>query len=162
MAVNQEIERKFLTAGEYRPHVVRSYRITQGYLSTRTNHTIRVRLRDDQGFLTIKGRGDRSGISRPEWEIEISSSRFERLLRLCDPLKVLDKTRHIVPVGDHTFEVDEFHGVNEGLTVAEVELSDESEVFLLPQWLGKEVTGDVRYYNSQLSIRPYCMWSSSD
>jgi len=145
-----EIERKFLVSGEYKDLSVRAYIIKQGYLCHIPGKTIRVRVRDNQGFLTIKGPGSASGMSRFEWEKEIPASEAEELMALCDGV-VIDKTRYIVPFDGHTFEIDEFHGIHEGLTIAEVELSSESEPFSRPPFLGAEVTGDRRYYNSYLS-----------
>jgi adenylate cyclase len=155
--MGQEIERKFLVAGEFRAGVVKSQRIVQGYLSSVPERTVRVRIRGESGFLTIKGIGSASGAQRYEWEREIPAGEAEELLRLCEP-GVIDKTRHLVPVGGHTFEVDEFHGENDGLVLAEVELASEDESVQLPGWLGDEVTGDVRYYNSMLMKQPYGSW----
>ncbi len=157
MNMLQEIERKFLIEGEYKPFVYKSVRISQGYLCSDPARTVRVRLKDERGFLTVKGAGDESGMSRFEWEKEISADDARSLLAICEP-GVIDKTRHLVNVGNHTYEVDEFHGDNEGLTVAEIELSDEAEAFERPSWLGKEVTGDARYYNSALAKHPYKDW----
>ncbi|MCQ2155616.1 MAG: CYTH domain-containing protein [Bacteroidales bacterium] len=151
-----EIERKFLISGDFRPGIEKSYRITQGYICPGSGRTVRVRLRDDKGFLTIKGPSADGGLSRFEWEKEITVEDALSLFPLC-PLK-LDKTRHIVPFGGHVFEVDEFHGDNEGLIVAEVELSSPDEEFARPDWLGQEVTGDRRFYNSQLCSNPYKNW----
>ena len=153
----REIERKFLVSGDYRPDVTSSQRIVQGYLSSVPGRTVRVRIRGDQGFLTIKGLGSASGASRFEWEREIPADEARELLALCEP-GVIDKTRHLVPSGAHTFEVDEFHGDNAGLVVAEVELASEDEDFERPDWLGEEVTGQGRYYNSQLKKNPFCSW----
>ncbi len=118
---------------------------------------MRVRIKGDKGFITIKGIGSASGASRYEWEKEISVSEVKELLELCEP-GAIDKTRFLVDSGKHTFEVDEFYGDNEGLTVAEVELSDENEEFIKPEWLGVEVTGDSKYYNSMLVKNPYKKW----
>lgn len=153
----QEIERKFLVGGEYRPSAFKSVRITQGYLSSVPQRTVRVRVKGEKGFITVKGAGSASGASRFEWEKEIPLEDAEALLEICEP-GVIDKTRYLVRVGDHTFEVDEFYGDNEGLTVAEVELSSEDEAFEKPSWLGREVTGDPRYYNSALVKNPYKNW----
>ena len=157
MNMAQEIERKFLVSGDYKASAYKASRISQGYLCSDPARTVRVRLKDGKGFLTIKGAGDESGMSRFEWEKEISADDAKALLAICDP-GVIDKTRHLVKVGGHTYEVDEFHGDNEGLTVAEIELSDEAEAFERPSWLGKEVTGDARYYNSALAKHPYKDW----
>ena len=153
----QEIERKFLVSGDFKPHVNKSTRIIQGYLSSIPERTVRVRIKGDKGFLTIKGIGDESGASRFEWETEISTSDAESLLKISEP-GVIDKTRHLVEVGNHTYEVDEFYGENEGLTVAEVELGATDEAFEKPDWLGSEVTGDSKYYNSMLMKNPYKNW----
>ena len=153
----QEIERKFLVSGNFKPEVTRHTRIVQGYLSSVPERTVRVRVKGEQGFLTIKGMGSASGASRYEWEREISLAEAEELLAICEP-GVIDKTRHLVESAGKTFEVDEFHGDNHGLTVAEIELSAEDEMFEKPGWLGQEVTGDARYYNSMLMKNPYCNW----
>ena len=153
----QEIERKFLVKGDYKSSTKKETRITQGYLSSVPERTVRVRVKGDKGFITIKGIGNASGASRYEWEKEIPVSEVKELLELCEP-GIIDKTRFLVDAGKHTFEVDEFYGDNEGLTVAEVELSDENEAFEKPEWLGKEVTGDAKYFNSMLMKNPYKNW----
>lgn len=150
----KEIERKFLVSGEFRQDSPESYRIMQGYICSDPDRTVRVRVRGDKGFLTIKGRGSEDGLSRYEWEKEIPVTEAAELMALCGS-GVIDKTRYLVPFGKHTYEVDVFHGANEGLVLAEIELSDEQEAFEKPSWLGKEVTGDVRYYNSMLSLHPF-------
>lgn len=149
----QEIERKFLVAGDYRDAAQSSERITQGYLSSVPERTVRVRICGEQGFLTIKGRSSASGASRYEWEHAIPLAEARELLALCEP-GLIDKTRHLVPCGEHVFEVDEFHGRHAGLVIAEIELAAEDEAFERPHWLGQEVTGDPRYYNSQLMRHP--------
>jgi adenylate cyclase len=153
----QEIERKFLVSGEFMPFVTKSTRITQGYLSSVPERTVRVRIKGDKGYITIKGIGSDSGASRYEWEKEIPVSEVDDLLKICEP-GVIDKTRHHVVAGEHTYEVDEFFGENQGLIVAEIELASENEVFIKPEWLGAEVTGDVKYYNSMLMKHPYTKW----
>jgi adenylate cyclase len=153
----QEIERKFLVKGSFKEAAFDALRITQGYLSTAPGRSVRVRLRGEQGFLTIKGPSLDGGLSRFEWEKEISAQDARELLALCEP-GIIDKTRWLVKVGRHTFEVDEFHGDNEGLIVAEVELGAPDEAFEKPAWLGEEVTGDRRYYNSALTKNPYKVW----
>jgi adenylate cyclase len=153
----QEIERKFLVKGDFKKEAEKSTRITQGYLSSVPERTVRVRIKGEKGFITIKGVGSASGASRYEWEKEISVSEVDELLRICEP-GVIDKTRYEIRKGKHTFEVDEFYGDNEGLTVAEIELSSESEDFEKPSWLGEEVTGDSRYYNSMLMKNPFSKW----
>lgn len=153
----QEIERKFLVKGDFKSDVFKSTRITQGYLSSVPERTVRVRVKGDKGFITIKGIGNESGASRFEWEKEIPVDEVRELLKICEP-GVIDKTRYLVKNGDFTFEVDEFYGDNDGLTVAEIELPDEQAQFNRPAWLGEEVTGDVRFYNSMLMKNPYKNW----
>lgn len=153
----QEIERKFLVKGDFKPFVTKQTRIVQGYLSSVPERTVRVRIKGEKGFLTVKGIGSESGASRYEWEKEISLDEARDLLKICEP-GVIDKTRYLVKAGKHTFEVDEFYGENQGLIMAEVELSAEDEAFEKPQWLGEEVTGYTRYYNSMLMKNPYRQW----
>lgn len=153
----QEIERKFLVKGDFKSEVFKSTRITQGYLSSVPERTVRVRVKGEKGFITIKGIGNESGASRFEWEKEIPVDEVRELLKICEP-GVIDKTRYLVKNGDFTFEVDEFYGDNDGLTVAEIELPDEQAQFNRPAWLGEEVTGDVRFYNSMLMKNPYKNW----
>lgn len=153
----QEIERKFLVTGEYKSQAYAQSRIVQGYISSARGRTVRIRIRDGKGYLTIKGASNASGTSRYEWEKEIPLDEAQDLMKLCEP-GIIDKTRYLVRSGHHTFEVDEFYGENEGLTVAEVELASENEPFVKPAFIGKEVTGDVRYYNSQLRMRPFTTW----
>lgn len=153
-----EIERKFLVITDvYKKDAFKQTRIVQGFLNTHPERTVRVRIKGDQGFLTIKGISNQSGTIRSEWEKEISVTDAEELLKLCEP-GIIDKTRYEIKVGKHIFEVDEFSGENEGLMVAEVELNSEDELFEKPVWLGKEVTGEVKYYNSQLSLNPFKKW----
>ena len=152
-----EIERKFLVAEGFKPSATIFFRISQGYLNSSPERTVRVRIKGDKGFLTIKGLSSENGVSRYEWEKEIPVSEAADLLRLCEP-GIIDKTRYIIEADGHTFEVDEFHGDNEGLILAEIELSSEDEAFTKPSWLGKEVTGDARYYNSMLMNHPYKNW----
>ena len=153
----QEIERKFLVKGDFKSEAFKSTRITQGYLSSVPERTVRVRVKGDKGFITIKGIGNESGASRFEWEKEIPVDEVRDLLKICEP-GVIDKTRYLVKNGDLTFEVDEFYGDNDGLTVAEIERPDEDTQFNRPAWLGEEVTGDVRFYNSMLMKNPYKNW----
>jgi adenylate cyclase len=152
-----EIERKFLVKGDYKPLSVKSQRIVQGYLSRQPERTVRVRIAGNQAFLTIKGVGDRSGLKRREWEFEIPTSEAEELIEICES-GVIDKVRHYVPCGEFVFEVDEFRGENCGLVVAEVELPDVDCCVELPEWIGDEVTGQNRYYNSSLAETPYSKW----
>ena len=155
--MNIETERKFLVLNDdYKTQAVKSYRIRQGYLAHDEGRTVRVRIRDDKGFLTIKGPSLIPG-SRPEWEKEISLQEAEDLFPLCKPGSV-DKTRWIVPAGERFFEVDEFHGENDGLVMAEIELGSPDEPFARPSWLGKEVTDDERYYNGYLARKPFNTW----
>ncbi|MBQ1938575.1 MAG: CYTH domain-containing protein [Bacteroidales bacterium] len=155
MKNNQEIERKFLVRGDYKAYASSSSRIKQAYICASRGNTTRVRIRDDKAYLTIKGPS--LGISRFEWEKEISLEDAQSLMNLCAGAYI-DKTRYLVPFGGHIFEVDEFYGDNEGLTLAEVELSSENEVFERPEWLGEEVSSDPRYRNSQLLSNPYKKW----
>ena len=143
--------------GDFKSDAFKATRITQGYLSSVPERTVRVRVKGDKGYITIKGIGNASGASRFEWEKEIPVEDVKALLEICEP-GVIDKTRYLVKAGEHTYEVDEFYGDNEGLTVAEVELSDENEAFDKPSWLGEEVTGDAKYYNSMLMKNPYKNW----
>ncbi len=153
----QEIERKFLVDGEYKSKAYASSRIVQGYICSARGRTVRIRIRDDKGYLTIKGPADASGISRYEWEKEIPLDEARDLMKICEP-GVIDKTRYLVRSGRHVFEVDEFYGENEGLVIAEVELSSPDEPFEKPDFIGQEVTGDARYYNAQLMRHPFCRW----
>ena len=153
-----EIERKFLVLTDvYKNEAVTQKRITQGYLNSNPERTVRVRTKGDQGFITVKGKSNDSGTSRMEWEKEISVTDAEQLLALCEKGSI-DKIRYEIKVGSHTFEVDEFFGDNAGLTIAEVELTNENEAFEKPAWLDKEVTGQIKYYNSQLNKTPYKLW----
>lgn len=153
-----EIERKYLVTGDFKQFAKKATRITQGYLSSVPERTVRVRIKGDKGYITIKGIGSESGASRFEWEKEIPVVEVQELLKICEP-GVIDKTRYIVEIGNHTCEIDEFYGDNEGLIVAEVELLSEDEDFVKPEWLGEEVTGDVKYYNSMLMKNPYKNWA---
>lgn len=153
-----EIERKYLVNSEvFKQEAFKQTRILQGFLNTHPERTVRVRIKGDQGFLTVKGISNKSGTIRSEWETEISTEEAELLLNLCEP-GIIEKTRYEIKDGNHIFEVDVFSGENEGLIVAEVELKSENEVFQKPVWLGKEVTGDLKYYNSQLSKNPFKNW----
>ena len=137
-----------------------SHRLTQGYICKGSGRTVRVRLWDDKAVLTIKGAGSASGMSRYEWEKEITAEDARDLFLLCQD-GIIDKTRYIVPFDGKIFEVDEFHGENSGLVMAEIELASEDENFTRPEWLGAEVTGDRRYYNSMLSLNPYSHWHTA-
>lgn len=155
----QEIERKFLVVGDFKSQAVQASNIRQGYLCGGSGVTVRVRLRDDVGYLTIKGRRMADGISRFEWEKEITKEEADALLSLNEG-GCIEKTRYLVPNTDgcHTWEVDVFHGDNEGLIVAEIELEEGDDTFEKPDWLGKEVSDDPRYYNSHLLNHPYNSW----
>jgi adenylate cyclase len=156
--VANEIERKFLVkAGLNIESLGKTVRIVQGYLSSVNERTVRVRIKGDKGFLTIKGIGNKTGTTRFEWEQELPVALAEELLKICEP-GLIEKTRTEVPVGSHIFEIDKFTGDNLGLIVAEVELNDENEKFDRPEWLAQEVTGDARYYNSMLMKTPYTKW----
>ena len=153
-----EIERKFLvTSDAFKKEAFAQNRIAQGYLSSVPEPTVRVRIKGDKGFLTIKGASNETRLSRFEWEKEIPVDEATALLKLCEK-GIIDKTRFEVKIGNHIFEVDEFYGENEGLIIAEVELKSETETFEKPIWLGKEVTNDIRYYNSYLSKNPFRNW----
>lgn len=153
--MTKEIERKFLVTGDFKKHVLKSYKIAQGYLSVVPERTVRIRIRDQQGFITIKGIGNASGTTRFEWEKEIPVNEAENLLLLCEST-IIEKTRYIVPSNDNLFfEVDEFFGKNEGLIIAEIELLYENTTFTKPSWLGEEVTGQQKYYNASLSKKPF-------
>ena len=154
----QEIERKFLVLDDsYKQEAFAHSHIMQGYVCRLRGKTVRVRIRDDKGFFTIKGPSLDGGLSRSEFEYEIPLSDAQQLMMLCEPGQI-DKTRWLVKSGDHVFEVDEFHGDNEGLVMAEVELKSADEEPKMPHFIGKEVTGDRRYYNSYLSMQPFTTW----
>ena len=153
-----EIERKFLVKGDdYKQQAYSHSHIQQGYICSSHGRTVRVRIRDERGYLTIKGPSENGGLSRYEFEKEITLDEAEHLMRLCEP-GIIDKTRWLVKSGRHTFEVDEFFGENEGLVMAEVELGAEDEPYEKPDFIGQEVTGDRRYYNSQLRMNPFSEW----
>ena len=157
-----EIERKFLVVGDdYKRLAFSSSRIQQGYICSGHGRTVRVRLRDDCGYLTIKGPSVDGGLSRYEFEKEITKEEAEQLMQLCEP-GLIDKTRYLVKSGKHTFEVDEFYGENEGLVMAEVELGSADELYEKPDFIGKEVTGDHRYYNSHLRKNPFSQWKNEE
>lgn len=155
-----EIERKFLVNSKaFIDEAFQQTRIIQGFLNTDPERTVRVRLKGEQGFLTVKGKSSSDGLSRFEWETEITKPEAESLLQLCEK-GVIDKVRYEIKIGAHVFEVDVFSRENEGLIIAEVELNEKNETFEKPQWLSREVTGELRYYNSQLSKRPFKTWTS--
>lgn len=153
-----EIERKFLVTSEaFKKESTTQYRIVQAFLNTHPERTVRIRIKGQQAFITVKGIGNATGTSRFEWEKPISVEDAEALLPLCEP-GMIEKTRYEIKSGKHIIEVDEFFGQNQGLILAEIELEEENQPFLKPNWLGKEVTGENRYYNSQLSKNPFILW----
>ena len=157
-----EIERKFLVkrGSDFKNQAYAADRIRQGYILSANGRTVRVRIRGQRGYLTIKGPSNGRGMSRYEFEKEITLDEAEHLFELCEP-GVIDKTRFLVRCGNHVFEVDEFYGDNEGLVMAEVELQSEDEPFEKPDFIDREVTGDRRYYNGHLRRYPYCLWKNS-
>lgn len=153
-----EIERKFLVTGDYKSQSFKNFPIKQGYLALSGATIVRVRIKGEKAFVTIKSAMEENTIKRNEWEYEIPVADADQMLQLCEDA-VIKKTRYLVNVGNHVFEVDDFYGDNEGLVIAEVELESEDEPYEKPDWLGAEVTGNVRYYNSFLSMHPYCEWN---
>ncbi|WP_394748269.1 CYTH domain-containing protein [Spongiimicrobium salis] len=154
-----EIERKFLVNSDaYKQQAFRKERIVQGFLNTAPERTVRIRIQGEKAYLTIKGKSNKQGTSRFEWEKVIPKTDAEALLPLCEK-GVIEKVRYHVSCEDHVYEVDEFFGDNAGLVIAEIELRHEDEAFTRLDWLGREVTGDTRYYNSQLSKQPYNTWN---
>lgn len=154
-----EIERKFLVKNEdFKKDFYQKKHLKQGYLNADKNRTVRIRTSDDNAFLTIKGKSNSSGTTRFEWEKEIDITEAEQLLLLCEP-SIINKTRFYIKSEHHMFEVDEFYGENGGLIVAEIELNSENESFKKPSWLGLEVTGEKKYYNSSLSKIPFKSWT---
>ncbi len=154
-----EIERKFIVMGEFKHLAYAQSRIAQGYIASGNGRTVRVRIRGDKGYLTIKGPSGVAGLSRYEWEKEIPLQEAQELMRICEP-GIIDKTRYLVksPDGRHTWEIDEFYGDNEGLIMAEVELGSEDEAYEKPDFIGREVTGDRRFYNSHMRRYPFKLW----
>lgn len=153
-----EIERKYLvTSLDFLNQYSSKNEIAQGYLNSNPERTVRIRIKGNKGFITIKGIGSESGISRLEWEKEIEIEEAKSLLKLCER-GVIEKTRYEVKSGKHIIEIDIFHGENDGLILAEIELENENETILKPKWLGTEVTNDERYYNSYLSQNPFRNW----
>jgi len=157
----QEIERKFLVNSEdFKVQATKSIRIVQAYLNSTPERTVRVRIKGDKAFLTIKGKGNERGTTRFEWEKEIPLTEAEQLLPLCEA-GLIEKVRYEIPIENHVFEVDEFLGENSGLIVAEVELNHENETFKTPTWLANEVTGDRKYYNSYISKNSFSTWAKN-
>lgn len=156
--MSQEIEKKFLVkSNDYKADACNQTHIKQGYLSSVPERTVRIRIRGEDGFITIKGIGNHTGASRYEWEKKIPLTEAENLLKIAEP-GIIDKTRYEVKAGRHIFEVDEFYGENQGLSIAEIELINEDDPFEKPAWLGREVTGDVKYYNAMLMKHPFTEW----
>ena len=154
-----EIERKFLVKNDsFKKEAHQKIYIKQGFLNSDKNRVVRIRISDDTAFLTVKGKSNKSGTTRFEWEKEISVKEAEDLFKLCEP-GIIEKHRFLVQKGNHVFEVDEFLGDNIGLIVAEVELSNENDFFEIPSWLGNEVTGEEKYYNSNISKHPFKNWA---
>lgn len=156
-----EIEKKFLVSSDrFKKMASKKTHIKQGYLSSVPERTVRIRIKGKNAFITIKGIGNDSGASRYEWEKQIPLTEGEELLKICEP-GVIDKTRfEVETTNGHTFEVDEFHGENQGLIIAEIELANETDLFEKPDWLGIEVTGDVKYYNAMLMKNPFSTWQA--
>lgn len=154
--MGKEIERKFLVAGDDWRKLAKGTHYKQGYLNSQKERVVRVRTIDDKGFMTVKG--ITKGATRLEYEYEIPVKDANELLdELCEQ-PIIDKHRYKIARGDFVWEIDEFHGENEGLTVAEIELLSEDQEFSVPEWIGEEVTGDPRYYNSNLIANPYKKW----
>lgn len=153
-----EIERKFLVlSNDFKAEAFSQKRIVQAYLNSDPERSVRIRIKEDKAFLTIKGKGNQTGTTRLEWETEIPVADAERLLPICEE-GIIDKVRYEIKADRHTYEVDVFAGENEGLVVAEIELESEDEPFEKPSWLGAEVTNDARYYNASLSKKPFRKW----
>jgi CYTH domain-containing protein len=155
--MHNEIERKFLVVGEFKHLAYERYHIEQGYMATESGKTVRFRIRNDKAYLTIKGPSTNGGMTRYEFETEIPMDDAKELMKLCMPGRII-KDRWLVKSGKHTVEVDEFFGENEGLIMAEIELESEDEPYIKPDFLGEEVTGDRRYYNSHLMRKPFSTW----
>jgi len=155
-----EIERKFLIKSDaFKEKAIKTSRIIQGFLNTDPLRTVRVRIKNNEGIITVKGLSSEDGLKRFEWEKEITKTEAKALLEFCE-YSIIDKVRFEVILGDHVYEIDEFYGDNEGLVIAEIELQHENEDFIKPNWLGEEVTGNTKYYNSQLSKQPYNTWKT--
>ncbi|PWI30518.1 adenylate cyclase [Flavobacteriaceae bacterium LYZ1037] len=153
-----EIERKFLVKNnDFKTEAFKQIHIKQGFLNSEKERTVRVRLTNELGFLTVKGVSSKDGLSRFEWEKEILKTDAEALFELCEK-GMIEKIRHLVKSGNHIIEVDEFFGENQGLIIAEIELNHPTEIFTKPTWLCEEVTGNIKYYNSQLSKQPFKSW----
>ncbi len=152
-----ETERKFLVKGDFKTMATEKYRIVQGYISTAPDRIVRIRIKEDRAFLTIKGSQGSEGLRRYEWETEIPFNDGLELINLCE-FSLIEKIRYDVPFGNHIYEVDEFLGENSGLIVAEIELKQEEEAFEKPPWIGREVTGEEKYNNAVLIKNPFSKW----
>jgi adenylate cyclase len=152
-----EIEKKFLVIGNFKNSIKSSHKIIQGYLSHDPARSVRIRVIDENGYINIKGETIHGGISRFEWEKEIPKEEAQRLLGLSKGY-IVEKIRHLIDYKEHLFEIDEFQGENAGLVIAEIELAREDEKFDKPEWLGREVSHDTRYYNLELSVNPFTHW----
>lgn len=153
-----EIEHKYLVVGPYKQLATSKHHIVQGYLSADKARTVRVRVCDQTGYLTVKGPSSDDGLERYEFETEIPLQEALAMIKFCLP-GVIDKHRYLIPLPEGLVcEVDEFHGDNEGLVMAEIEVKDKDDVCILPPFIGQELTGDKRFYNSQLSQRPFKSW----
>ena len=154
-----EIERKFLVKNNsFKQESFAEKSMKQGYLNSNKNRTVRIRITDDKAFITVKGNSNSTGVSRFEWEKEIDKLEAEELLLLCETT-IIEKNRFYVKSHQHVYEIDEFFGDNYGLIIAEVELKNEDEAYTKPLWLGEEVTGRKKYYNSKLSKNPFKDWN---
>ena len=156
-----EIERKFLIKNhEFKKVSFKKKYLLQGYLNSNQNRVVRIRMIDDVAYITIKGVSDETGLKRIEWEKEIPMEEAKELLKLCEE-GIIEKVRYYHTYDDHLFEIDEFSGMNKGLYIVEVELKHENEVFKKPSYLGKEVTGEKKYYNSNLTKSPFNKWEKT-
>jgi len=155
----QEIERKFLLKGDFLREVYESHHIIQGYLNSSKDRTVRVRISDNRASITVKGPSADNGLSHSEWEKEIAIEDAKDLMALAEPTPI-EKTRHLIRTAgkSHPWEIDVFEGANAGLVLAEIELDSVDETVVLPDWIGEEVTGDIRYYNAYLSNHPFTTW----
>ena len=146
-----EIEHKYLVVGDtYRQDASNKSEILQGFLSREPDRTVRVRIKDEKGYITIKGKGH--GAAHPEFEYEIPLDDALQIMKLCEP-PIIEKTRYVIDYKGNRWEIDEFHGNLQGLVIAELEVPTEDFQYALPPFVGREVTGDLRYYNSQLGIK---------
>ena len=153
-----EIERKFLVKSKgYKKNSLSKHFVKQGYLSTDLSRCVRVRIIDEKAFITIKGASSIDGLSRFEWEKEICKKEADEIIMLC-AADTIEKIRYVFEFDGNKFEVDEFQNKNNGLVIAEIELSSKNQLFKKPEWIGKEVTGIKKYYNSQLAQKPFSKW----